>query len=433
MAKMGKMADFKFEMIDNAFYVKLLTVPVERASGHRFNDFGNLGKKQEFINSFLDEVGFTFTGFVESFTRDKDTLFIFYATHLTKEPHDCQDLGCDGWCIKITSDEYQLFIYHKMERKVDFTKENYTRVHDHFVRIFSVLANVFIHDRAIGSLQTYFVNTPEWCTNFRTAVDASETSEAREAVVKLYQTTLRMTAIPRILLIHPEGDNPYAKYVAETIICVNEYTMLKRCRTGVQNAFSTTTSSTVAAAASLSSSSSAAAAASLSLDESDQASVGDESATDIFSIMARQDPEMKQALDTDRPKAMKAILEMFFETCIPLHIGRVCQLTVLELTEESFRALFDLYINISLARTPIESISDMDLICLSYLADCVGNRKMVFQIIDHFLPFRFEYMHRLWTREMPKASQEEMPLIFKSFLSFPSELDEMERAEAIGD
>ena len=417
------MADFKFEMIDNAFYVTLLTVPVQRASGHRFNDFGNLGKKQEFINSFLDEVGFTFTSFEERFTRDKDTLFIFYATHLTEEPHDCQDLGCDGWCIKITSDEYQLFIYHKMERKVDFTKENYTRVHDHFVRIFSVLANVFIHDRAIGSLQTYFVNTPEWCTNFRTAVDASEVSETREAVVKSCQTTLRMKAIPHILLIHPEGDNPYAKYVAETIICVNVYTMLKQCRTGVQNVFSASAVSTAA---------SSALSPSLSLDESEQASF-DESATDIFSIVARQDPEMKQALDTDRPKAMKAILEMFFETCIPLHIGRVCQLTVLELTEESFRALFDIYINISLARVPIESVSDTDLVCLSYLAECVGNRKMVFQIIDYFLPFRFEYMHRLWTREMPKAIQGEMPLCFKSFLSFPSELDEMERADAIGD
>ncbi|NBO55240.1 MAG: hypothetical protein EBU84_11745 [Actinobacteria bacterium] len=61
-------------------------------------------------------------------------------------PHDCDE--CDDFCIKLTN-YLKLLIKYKTSRKTEFTKANFTQLHDFFVRIFNVMRLAFSGSRSI--------------------------------------------------------------------------------------------------------------------------------------------------------------------------------------------------------------------------------------------------------------------------------------------
>jgi len=112
------------------------------------------------------------------------------------------------------------------------------------------------------------------------------------------------------------------------------------------------------------------------------------------------------------------VFDMFFiGRNLTVHLERINQLTVCDsypLTEESFTALFDVYINVSMSYTHFRDLTDTSVIHLAYLSECMGDTTMVRRSIDYFLGFRFEYLYRIWQMAVPTISPElNMPYFFK--------------------
>jgi hypothetical protein len=76
-----------------------------------------------------------------------------------------------------------------------------------------------------------------------------------------------------------------------------------------------------------------------------------------------------------------------------------------------FKDLFDVYVDLKVSPAPnFTLVDDKCLVKLAYLAECIGDRKMAFQIIGYFLSYRFEYMAKAWKIEMPKLEEDlQMP------------------------
>jgi hypothetical protein len=125
------------------------------------------------------------------------------------------------------------------------------------------------------------------------------------------------------------------------------------------------------------------------------------------------DPQSKKAV-------MKAVLQMFFDESIAMHVDRLNDLTGYEdmftgekviFTPDMFKDLFDVYVDLKVSPAPnFTLVDDKCLVKLAYLAECIGDRKMAFQIIGYFLSYRFEYMAKAWKIEMPKLEEDlQMP------------------------
>jgi hypothetical protein len=436
----------------------------------------DLLKQQSFVEKILAQgnpVGFTPTrvsdievhhelGWLTGVTRGK---CLYYTRHRSEDPHDCEELECDEFCVKLTN-YTKLLIKYKTPRKNEFTKEEYTQLHDFFVRVFNVM-NLAFHQRSIATLQEYFSRVPNWLERFQEKFEAAKRGEEVEAVeedkdvleentavtslaiitkemeklgrpipsqicqhvvLKYFQTLLRMTAIPSILLAIPRGCvNPYAQYVESFIKDVDVYEMLYTCRSGIPKL--TTTS---------------AAAAAGSLDEAEPSFLDmfrDKDEENIFCLATRRCTmdELVTVGDAKVPfdeiastnnkeaakMAMRVVFDMFFsESAVEMHVTRLNQLTGYEdmftgeqvaLTADAFKALFAVYTDLKTSSTNFESVDDKCLVNLAYLSECIGDRQMVFQIIRYFLSYRFEYMTRLWSMEMPKVKEDlQLPYYFRT-------------------
>ena len=446
------------------------------------NAMGDFQKKKQFLKTFLvqgNPLGFTFTGSCPIDVRHERTygsysrgICLFYTRHVSTGPHNCDD--CDVFCIKMTTC-LKLLIKYKTPRKTEFSKADYTQLHDFFTRLFDVMRLATSDSRSITKLQKYFERVPNWFETFQTKFasatfatferDAEEDDEEEEeeeeednkqdedekqafasvlamveksgkpmpsenckhVVLKSCQTLLRMTAIPSILLAIPEGCvNPYAQYIESFVKSVDVYKMLYACQVGIPQIGDEMSSSSSAAAASVS--------ASLDEDESFMDTF-DKDGDNIFCLTARcsmaeetvnvdgveksfedvaSDPQSKKV-------AMKAVLQMFFKESIDMHVRRLNDLTGYEdmftdekvvLTPDMFKDLFDVYVDLKVSPN-FTLVEDKCLVKLAYLAECIGDRKMAFQIIRHFLSYRFEYMAKTWKIEIPKVKEDlEMPAHF---------------------
>lgn len=464
----------------NVPYVSLLT-------NRNKQDLQDLLEQQQFLQKILtpgNPIGFTPTGSCEivtlherEFGSETRGLCLFYKRHVSTDPHDCDE--CDDFCIKIT-DYLKLLIKYKTPRKTEFSKADFTQLHDFFVRIFNVMRLAFSGSRSIPELTDYITRVPNWFQKFQRnfvnasfkceALEEDEEDKKAEALVededeyerkssaealtmvrkeveklgksmpslankhfalKKFQTVLRMQAIPRILLAIPEGSvNPYAQYIEQFFKSVNMYDMLYTCQAGIPQIGNEMTSASASSPA--------------SLDEeggSFMTMFANEDENNIFCLATRRcsmteekvkvgDDEIpldKIASDSSPQSikiAMKAVLDMFFEeSIIDMHVTRLDELTRYEnmvtgesvtLAKETFKKLFDVYIDLKTSPTPNFAVVDDEcLIKLAYFAECIGDRKMVFQIINYFLSYRFEYMVRLWKIEMPKVEEDlKMPAYF---------------------
>ena len=446
----------------------------------------DLLEQQRFIEKILmpgNPIGFTPTGSCEIVTRHESKigsetqgLCLFYKRHVSTGPHDCDE--CDDFCIKLTT-YLKLLIKYKTPRKTEFSKADFTHLHDFFVRIFNVMRLAFSGSRSITVLRDYFVRVPNWFQKFQgnfvnasfkcEALEEDEEDKKAEALdedeyerkssaealtmvrkeveksgksmsslankyfaLKKFQTALCMKAIPRILLAIPEGFvNPYAQYIDQFIKSVNVYDMLYTCQAGIPQFGDEMTSA------------SSSASSPASLDEeggSFMTTFANEGDSNIFCIAQRSwdmtevkvkvgDEEIPLSDIASDPSpqsmknAMKAVLEISFKESIDMHVTQLNKLTGYEdmvtgesvtLTKETFKNLFDVYIDLKMSPTPsFTVVEDECLIKLAYFAECIGDRKMVFQIINYFLSYRFEYMVRLWKIEMPKVEEDlKMPDYF---------------------
>jgi hypothetical protein len=374
----------------------------------------------------------------------------------------------------------KLLIKYKTPRKTEFSKADYTQLYDFFTRLFNAMHLTTSDPRSITKLQDYFERVPNWFETFQTKFasatferDAEEEEEEEEEedesqdadekqafatvlsmvgkdveksgkpmpsknckhiVLKSFQTLLRMTSIPSILLAIPHGCvNPYAQYIERFVKSVDVYKMLYACKAGIPQIGDESSSS----------SSSAAASASVSLDDEDDESFmgtfnkdGDED--NIFCLAARrcsmkeetvnvdgvEKPFEEVASDPQTKKAvMRAVLQMFFDESIAMHVDRLNDLTGYEdmftgekviFTPDMFKDLFDVYVDLKVSSAPnFTLVDDKCLVKLAYLAECIGDRKMAFQIIGYFLSYRFEYMAKAWKIEMPKPDEDlQMPVHF---------------------
>lgn len=438
---------FGFEFITSEQYITI----VNHSFGRIIHE--DLTKQREFINRFLEPIHFTFVDAIENaYFWDQNIHVLKYKSHVTTEEHDCDESGCDDWCIRLSDIEVQLLVKHNYHRKVEFTKEHYTRIYHHFVPIFNVMRLAVTSTRSIVSLKNYFERTPNWCERLRTDFDAVDTSmfpyslfsvslfyplfsrrctsfpltsrllqkevedkkQKKQAVVKKVQDRIHMRAIPRILLIVPMGKNPYADYVTRFIQDVDVYDMMYQSKYSTPVINRETVSSD----------------SSQSLDDTEQSFMtffsSDSDNTNMFYIIARrtrlEDPALDILFNTPSKEAravsMKKVLEMFFiGRNLSVHLERINQLTVCDsyqLTEESFISLFDIYINVSMSYTHFRDMDDTSVIHLAYLAECMGDTTMVRRTIDYFLGFRFEYLYRAWQMNIPAISPElNMPYFFK--------------------
>jgi hypothetical protein len=208
--------------------------------------------------------------------------------------------------------------------------------------------------------------------------------------------------------------------------------MLYACQAGIPqigNEFSSSLSAVSSASASLD-------------DEDDESFMGtfnrDGEGDNIFCLAARrcsmagetvnvdgvEKPFEEVACDPQSKKAvMKAVLQMFFDESIAMHVDRLNDLTGYEdmftgekviFTPDMFKDLFDVYVDLKVSPAPnFTLVDDKCLVKLAYLAECIGDRKMAFQIIGYFLSYRFEYMAKAWKIEMPKLDEDlQMPVHF---------------------
>ena len=460
------------------------------------NAMGDFQKKKQFLKTFLEPgnpLGFTFTGSCPIDVRHERSygtytrgICLFYTRHISKGPHNCND--CDVFCIKMTT-YLKLLIKYKTPRKTEFSKEDYTQLDNFFTRLFNAMRLTTSDQRSITKLQEYFERVPNWFETFQTkfasatferdaeaeAEDEDEAEDEEEEedekqdadekqafatvlamvgkdveksgnpmpsknckhfVLKYFQTLLRMTAIPSILLAIPQGCvNPYAQYIERFVKSVDVYKMLYACKAGIPQIGNGNESS--------SSSSAAAASASASLDdEDDESFMGtfdkDEDNNNIFCLAARrcsmtgetvnvdgvEKPFEEVASDPQSKKAvMKAVLQMFLDESIAMHVDRLNDLTGYEdmftgekviFTPDMFKDLFDVYVDLKVSPSPnFTLVDDKCLVKLAYLAECIGDRKMAFQIIGYFLSYCFEYMAKAWKIEMPKLDEDlQMPVHF---------------------
>jgi hypothetical protein len=455
------------------------------------NAMGDFQKKKQFLKTFLgpgNPLGFTFTGSCPIDVRHERSYgtytrgtCLFYTRHISKGPHNCDD--CDVFCIKMTT-YLKLLIKYKTPRKTEFSKADYTQLYNFFTRLFNAMHLTTSDQRSITKLQEYFERVPNWFETFQTkfasatferdaeAEDEDEDEDEDEAedekqdadekqafatvlamvgkdveksgkpmpsknckhiVLKSFQTLLRMTAIPSILLAIPQGCvNPYAQYIESFVKSVDVYKMLYACQAGIPQIGNEPSSSSSAAAAASS------AAASLD-DEDDESFMGtfdkDGEGDSIFCLAARrcsmtgetvnvdgvEKPFEEVASDPQSKKAvMKAVLQMFFDESIAMHVDRLNDLTGYEdmftgekviFTPDMFKDLFDVYVDLKVSPAPnFTLVDDKCLVKLAYLAECIGDRKMAFQIIGYFLSYRFEYMAKAWKIEMPKLEEDlQMP------------------------
>ena len=457
-------------------YITLVTCPNNFKAMRDFQ--GDFQKKEQFLKTFLAQgnpLGFTFTGsclidvqnerIYGSYTRG---ICLFYTRHVSTGPHNCDD--CDVFCIKMTT-YLKLLIKYKTPRKTEFSKADYTKLHDFFTRLFSVMCLATSNSRSITKLQDYFERVPNWFETFQTKFesatferDAEEEEEEEEdesqdadekqafatvlvmlrkdvekpekampsknckhVVLECCQTLLRMTAIPRILLAIPQGCvNPYAQYIESFVKSVDVYKMLYACQAGIPQIGDEMSSSSSSA----------------SLDDEDDESFmgtfnkdGDGDGDNIFCLAARRCSMAGETVNVDgveksleevasdphsKKVAMKVVLQMFFDESIDMHVGRLNDLTGYEdmftgekvvLTPDMFKDLFDVYVDLKVSSAPnFTLVDDKCLVKLAYLAECIGDRKMAFQIIRYFLSYRFEYMAKMWKIEMPKLEEDlEMP------------------------
>ena len=443
---------------------------------------GDFQKKKQFLKTLFgpgNPLGFTFTGSCTINARHERShgtytrgTCLFYTRHISKGPHNCDD--CDVFCIKMTT-YLKLLIKYKTPRKIEFSKEDYTQLDNFFTRLFNAMRLVTSDPRSITKLQQYFERVPNWFETFQTKfasatferdAEAQEDEENEEdeedvdekqafatvltmvgkdveksgkpmpsknckhIVLKSFQTLLRMTAIPSILLAIPQGCvNPYAQYIERFVKSVDVYKMLYACQAGIpqigdENERSQSSSSS----------------ASASLDDEDDESFMDTFNKDgegdnIFCLAARrcsmtgetvnvdgvEKPFEEVASDPQSKKAvMKAVLQMFFDESIAMHVDRLNDLTGYEdmfsgekviFTPDMFKDLFDVYVDLKVSPAPnFTLVDDKCLVKLAYLAECIGDRKMAFQIIGYFLSYRFEYMAKAWKIEMPKLDEDlQMP------------------------
>ena len=447
------------------------------------NAMGDFQKKKQFLKTFLgpgNPLGFTFTGSCPIDVRHERSYgtytrgtCLFYTRHVSKGPHNCDD--CDVFCIKMTT-YLKLLIKYKTPRKTEFSKADYTQLYDFFTRVFNAMHLTTSDPRSITKLQDYFERVPNWFETFQTKfasatferdaeADAEQDAEDEEEkedekqdadekqafatvlamvekdveksgkpmpsknckhfVLKSFQTLLRMTAIPSILLAIPQGCvNPYAQYIESFVKSVDVYKMLYACKAGIPEIGNESSSSSAPA----------------SLDDEDDESFmgtfnkdGDED--NIFCLAARrcsmagetvnvdgvEKPFEEVASDPQSKKAvMKAVLQMFFDESIAMHVDRLNDLTGYEdmftgekviFTPDMFKDLFDVYVDLKVSSAPnFTLVDDKCLVKLAYLAECIGDRKMAFQIIGYFLSYRFEYMAKAWKIEMPKLEEDlQMP------------------------
>jgi hypothetical protein len=438
--------DFSYEFITGEQYVNI----VHHSFGQILHE--DLTKQRAFINRFLEPVHFTFVEAIEDAYWDQHIHLLKYKSHVSTEEHDCDESGCDDWCIRLSDTEVQLLIKFQAHRKVEFTKKHYTRIYHHFFPIFNIMRLAVTSTRSIMRLKDYFERTPTWCERMRTDVDAVDTSvfpyslfsvslfyplfsrrctslpltrrllqkeaedkkQRKHAVVRKVQDRIHMRAIPRILLIVPMGKNPYADYVTRFIQEVDVYEMMYQSKYGTPVIHQESVLPD----------------APLSLDDTEQSFMtffsSDSDNTNMFYIVARrtrlEDPALDVLFNTPtkeaRAASMKKVFDMFFiGRNLTVHLERINQLTVCDsypLTEESFAALFDIYINVSMSYTHFRDLTDTSVIHLAYLAECMGDTTMVRRSIDYFLGFRFEYLYRIWKMAVPAISSDlTLPYFFK--------------------
>jgi hypothetical protein len=459
-------------------YISLVTCP------NNINA-GDFQKKKQFLKTLFgpgNPLGFTFTGSSTINARHERShgtytrgTCLFYTRHISTGPHNCDD--CDVFCIKMTT-YLKLLIKYKTPRKIEFSKADYTQLYNFFTRLFNAMHLTTSDPRSITKLQDYFERVPNWFETFQTkfasatferdaeaeaeAEDEKQDADEKQAfatvlaivgkdveksgkpmpsknckhfVLKSFQTLLRMTAIPSILLAIPQGCvNPYAQYIERFVNSVDVYKMLYACQAGIPQIGNENERSQ-----SSSSSSAAAASAPASLDDEDESFMGtfnkDGDEDNIFCLAARrcsmsgetvnvngvEKPFEEVASDPQSKKAvMKAVLQMFFDESISMHVDRLNDLTGYEdmftgekviFTPDMFKDLFDVYVDLKVSSSPnFTLVDDKCLVKLAYLAECIGDRKMAFQIIGYFLSYRFEYMAKAWKIEMPKLEEDlQMP------------------------
>lgn len=325
----------------------------------------------EFLKPFMASFGFEFL--YTQYKNYRDCLYLFY-----------NDDAGEDWCIEISPRKIMLMIAVNIHRNVAFTQETYKRVHDYFFTIFNAINIAFNGNRSICELCQLL--EPNWFATFRDESDACADHDARENVLDKFQSLFHMNAITRILAMVPTGSyNPYANYVKSFFESVDILTALTKLPASFEfpdNEFA--------------------------LDHNTH-----------FDVLRRQDPDIDTALDENPQEAMLLVLNKYFNTSDSIAVviksgyirAGIC------LTEESFRALFHVYIQVVIDKDyDFSTHSDTELIQLAYLAECINDKNMILQIINYFLPFRFEYLKRAWSpRVIPSISFEAFPSHFNVF------------------
>jgi hypothetical protein len=443
---------FSQEYLDGVQCVNILCHEYERVLHEDFS------KQKDFINRFLEPVRFTFIDVDEHAYSWQHLHILKYKCHVTysdaSEPteHNCDASGCDDWYIVLSDVNAQLLIKYNPFRKVEFTKDDFIRIHSHFARLFNVMRLAVTSVRSMVTLKEYVTRTPRWCERMRADVDAVDTErfpatlfslfnvprfyhptyttclgqcllkkvkeqkmQQKQAIIKKVQDDMHMRAIPRILLMVPMGINPYAEYVNRFICDVDVYEMMYQSKDAIPVIHKVTNTHRNA---------------SESLDPTDSEHsfmtyFSQDAENSMFYIVARRtrlDPELDILFNTPSKESlcqsMKKVFEMFFfGRNLSAHLDRINQLTVFDschLTQETFTALFDVYINVFMSYTNFKDLSDTIVMHLAYLAECMGDTPMVYRVIDYFLGFRLEYLYRIWKADIPKLKTDfDMPVFFQ--------------------
>jgi hypothetical protein len=465
---------FSEEYLDGVQCINILYHPYQRTLHEDFS------KQKDFINRFLEPVRFTYVEVDEHAYSWQHFHIIKYKCHVTSESleslelseptesselskptvhsaHHCDALGCDDWYIVLSNESVQLLIKYNPFRKVEFTKDDFIRIHTHFARLFNVMRLSVTSVRSMMTLKEYVTRTPRWCERMRADVDAVDTErfphtlfslfpvprfyhstyttrlgqclvkkvkeqkmQRKHAIVKKVQDDMHMRAIPRILLMVPMGINPYAEYVNRFICDVDVYEMMVQSKEAIPVIHSVFTNAN--ANENIDSES-------LDPTESQHSFMSyfsQDAENSMFYIVARrtrlEDPELDRLFHTPSQESlcqsMKKVFEMFFfGRNMAAHLDRINQLTVFDschVSEETFTALFDVYINVFMSYTDFKELSDTNVIHLAYLAECMGDTPMVYRIIDYFLGFRLEYLYRIWKADIPQIGTDfDMPVCFQ--------------------
>ena len=448
---------FSQEYLDGVQCINILCHEYERVLHEDFS------KQKDFINRFLEPVHFTFVEVDEHGYLSQPFHVLKYKCHVSSassetdpSAHHCDVLGCDDWYIVLSNVNVQLLIKYDPFRKVEFTKDDFIRIHTHFARLFNVMRLAVTSVRSMVTLKEYVTRTPRWCERMRADVDAVEMErfpatlfsvlnvprfyhptyttrlgqcllkkvkedkmQRKHAIIKKVQDDMHMRAIPRILLMVPMGINPYAEYVNRFICNLDVYEMMVQSKDAIPVIHKVTNTNTNRNTTSD------------SLDPTDSehsfmSYFSQDAENSMFYIVARrtrlEDPKLDILFNTPSKESlcqsMKKVFELFFfGRNLVAHLDRINQLTVFDschLTEETFTALFDVYINVFMCYTHFKELTDTNVIHLAYLAECMGDTPMVYRTIDYFLGFRLEYVYRIWKADIPKLNTDfDMPVFFQ--------------------